>query len=1572
MSEVTRDEVRRKVTSVGNSWIVCKSKSHPGHVYYFNSLTGEAAWNLSDAEIEKAKHHTKNLECIPGAKPTKCPEPKDKPPSSLLNNFKPPHTLLNEPLIINKVTEQQSSVFNYSNFGNSNATLCTNLSQAAGVLQDTQINNPTSINPVQLMPFNNPIGTYSLNSTTSIYNPKVWDVPQAQQIFVAPTMAPLLNQNASAVNVAFNNISQAMPGLFFNNIENVSHIKQGVITRESRTYYPRENNYGSRVHRGISKKSAFSNSNKNDLRQKIAIRKRFHGKHSNFSEGLGNRSNNSNARKPETSSHTDIPNDIEIDSVDVTDGIMKERLETHLHETPSKINVMPLKCLAAPDANLDAWYILVDLGVLLNEFKFLTMLTDSDEKCHLMVPKRVMEELKTYVTCTENIQARRILRFLSQQIEIGYAYMADEPSNVEGDDMADVILKTCEELLDNKYHVILICDDNEVLTRASSNIHMFSTDEIKNLLLDNSNKQTELSVPVKKTFSVNELLNKIKITVPNNTSQITETTSSGADTEDKPVLHINGREIQKQNEIQEVQKQNNIKEIHNRKPNNIKEIHNRKPNNKKEEKKAEECPTEKHTVDACIQTDFDDISTCSRASNMVEHQTQNVDSKIPQNTKEIAKTLPEPLLSNISEKKREIKLKRSTSHQAPNLESEKKQFKWRRRRNTAPPPVEQKSSQSDEKPNEEKIESPRKNTQDVIQIDITSDRDPTRGNAENTILDESFGSRESSIYTDVRNSTTKENITIEETSTSGIISNSDSNVDAEINNSYLTKSPQKTFNGQSPRKPMYEVDSISMEEYLKMKCDEWVSRFIQIMEEVLSQVLEQDPPFIHKDMPPPWTLHEATQCVALKFSTQQDIKDAANKLSSMLFNVSDVKGKITMNMTPYQYMQMYSYGVHLLAAIKRVTSSCEDIQIAVESLNKLLHDIRNPNLDGSTNDTFNDNIHDNMSSNAVSVYSDVQDNNDGSSLLGQEALQPDSVEPKKRKSSETDLPTAVKFIRKININSSFFKNLSHHKINSVNNNVVGVSNSSKPDLQSLEEERSNKAHSVDINNMQTANEASGKTIEKPNNQPSIVRKFTICPELEAKMQSSINIGHYDEEDYDDDYGEYLTEEYCSEDDNYSLQHNDEISSKTNGIVDTNKKLIPANLEVDPLIAEENTKKFKYMMCMLLQEIKKALCEVRILCDQCYKELEKSEQSSELKCELQKMVERAHLHIIRLCRSLESMLDHETNPTENVQDNNDGSSLLGQEALQPDSVEPKKRKSSETDLPTAVKFIRKININSSFFKNLSHHKINSVNNNVVGVSNSSKPDLQSLEEERSNKAHSVDINNMQTANEASGKTIEKPNNQPSIVRKFTICPELEAKMQSSINIGHYDEEDYDDDYGEYLTEEYCSEDDNYSLQHNDEISSKTNGIVDTNKKLIPANLEVDPLIAEENTKKFKYMMCMLLQEIKKALCEVRILCDQCYKELEKSEQSSELKCELQKMVERAHLHIIRLCRSLESMLDHETNPTESMCKLLKQADINISHVDAGLLYEYRLSVAKCKNHANEFLNSIQNIISGFKT
>lgn len=52
-------------------------------------------------------------------------------------------------------------------------------------------------------------------------------------------------------------------------------------------------------------------------------------------------------------------------------------MESQLHEAPSRIDLDPLKSLAPSGSNSDAWFIVVDLEVLLHEFKFLTTLTDS-------------------------------------------------------------------------------------------------------------------------------------------------------------------------------------------------------------------------------------------------------------------------------------------------------------------------------------------------------------------------------------------------------------------------------------------------------------------------------------------------------------------------------------------------------------------------------------------------------------------------------------------------------------------------------------------------------------------------------------------------------------------------------------------------------------------------------------------------------------------------------------------------------------------------------------------------------------------------------------------------------------------------------------------------------------------------------------------------------------------------------------------------------------------------------------------------------------------------------------------
>lgn len=36
---------------VSSAWIVCQSKSYPGLVYYFNTLTGESVWDLNEPQV---------------------------------------------------------------------------------------------------------------------------------------------------------------------------------------------------------------------------------------------------------------------------------------------------------------------------------------------------------------------------------------------------------------------------------------------------------------------------------------------------------------------------------------------------------------------------------------------------------------------------------------------------------------------------------------------------------------------------------------------------------------------------------------------------------------------------------------------------------------------------------------------------------------------------------------------------------------------------------------------------------------------------------------------------------------------------------------------------------------------------------------------------------------------------------------------------------------------------------------------------------------------------------------------------------------------------------------------------------------------------------------------------------------------------------------------------------------------------------------------------------------------------------------------------------------------------------
>ncbi|CAH2228152.1 jg25710, partial [Pararge aegeria aegeria] len=78
-SKAPNGKAAEVVSSVGNFWIICRSKSCAGRIYYFNTSTGDAVWNLSDIEVEKAKNRTKILQRQSDFAIEDCPEPPESP-----------------------------------------------------------------------------------------------------------------------------------------------------------------------------------------------------------------------------------------------------------------------------------------------------------------------------------------------------------------------------------------------------------------------------------------------------------------------------------------------------------------------------------------------------------------------------------------------------------------------------------------------------------------------------------------------------------------------------------------------------------------------------------------------------------------------------------------------------------------------------------------------------------------------------------------------------------------------------------------------------------------------------------------------------------------------------------------------------------------------------------------------------------------------------------------------------------------------------------------------------------------------------------------------------------------------------------------------------------------------------------------------------------------------------------------------------------------------------------------------------------------------------------------------------
>lgn len=247
--------------------------------------------------------------------------------------------------------------------------------------------------------------------------------------------------------------------------------------------------------------------------------------------------------------------------------------------------------------------------------------------------------------------------------------------------------------------------------------------------------------------------------------------------------------------------------------------------------------------------------------------------------------------------KKERRLVRSRSYQttissnseASNSNFERKQYKWRKRRNKS------------------------KTHADIVQLTTLDNSHLDNSNADldansaqatqtnqsiqnkvtesiNTFCDDVIEDSETSST--IIHGNINEKIVVEETSTSGVISNTTSHVDSETES---VKQHEASFNEEDMKQNiMFNVIDRSMEQSLRMRCDEWVSRFVQIMEEALMQLLQRDHMNFQDVMPPPWTLYEAVHCIKITLSGNDEVLNASSRLLNVLDTVSD-GGMFTQN-----------------------------------------------------------------------------------------------------------------------------------------------------------------------------------------------------------------------------------------------------------------------------------------------------------------------------------------------------------------------------------------------------------------------------------------------------------------------------------------------------------------------------------------------------------------------------------------------------------------------------------------------------------------------------------------------------
>ncbi|CAG9579807.1 unnamed protein product [Danaus chrysippus] len=474
--------------------------------------------------------------------------------------------------------------------------------------------------------------------------------------------------------------------------------------------------------------------------------------------------------------------------------------------------------------------------------------------------------------------------------------------------------------------------------------------------------------------------------------------------------------------------------------------------------------------------------------------------------------------------------------------------------------------------------------------------------------------------TDSENSTCK----IINTKKEDIISTNKSKDIPEIKRNIETKSKEITKNNEMSQENteyhnvMFEITDQDMEDHLELKSDEFVSRFVQIMGEVLERVLLEEPIFDSEAMPPPWTLYEATECIKRKFHYDSDVVDATTKLLNVLFELGGLRGKITRDISPQKYMDMYSFGVYLIDSLQGILSNNEDLQLAAESLSKLLKDIQNPVLDNCNRDSpdsLQDGDHNNSFINGTILNesgtrdwgSCDHDKNPKKKRVRKDSTSSRSSSDCDLRSSEEEVLEDVKENNRIDSESCFFRNLDLRK------------NSPYKDKYSVDDSETSTNVAQDSNSKET----------------KIVRKFTKFTEYEEKFKDKPKVpydswNHMNDEYEQLDYEPMDDENYSEDNHNYNDEMHESIDTTCNDVQETENNNNETNFDTFVKKMESHAKETYYT--------------VYKFCNNSYQKLILTPSPTE-KSQINVQAEKTYADIENLCNAFTRILEGEKGDSE---------------------------------------------------------------------------------------------------------------------------------------------------------------------------------------------------------------------------------------------------------------------------------------------------------------------------------------